>query len=885
MRTLTVYALAGLAAVAPAQSEWHVSQSGNDANAGTSASSPFRTINRAVLAAANGDVVRIAAGIYGDEQGTISLGSKELTIFGAGIGATILRANSSIDQNLPTGPVSPTPTTAPHRVTLRVQGSSRIDLLDMTIDGAFRVPSHGRATCMFVASGADVSCDRVEFANARANPLDSSANAHGIVVRGDAIGDATTLTLRDCSVHDYGKSGVVASYEAYLELEDCRFDGEGRTSSSTVPQNGIRITSGASALLRRVTVTDHWYDSNNIAATAVSLLDCGNVAVADCNFGNCENGIFALRSTPGPMPVALRRNNISGAEVGIYVLNAQGIVAEGNSLHATRGANGAPATDSGSSNYWNGNYYSSLETAAPLAIAGSAGSIDWFAQPFLRGFALPEATPMPLGDAPIDVIAADLDGDGDRDFAALTTSPSGPALCVGLQLGGVYSVARIPFSSSSGRPIALVDGEFDGLPGRDIAALSARIPPDLTENKVTVFGNNGGVFASTQIVPLDNAINPTAMAAGELDGGIDDLVVTDAGASILWPGVAFALRNNGNATFQVTTLPLALAAAARDVAIADVDGDGSRDVAIAEGAPGLGRLHILRGNGAGAFTAWPTGPVTTTANLQSVAVADIDGDLDTDLVAACARSPFGSEPGALDVFENKGIMGFERTEHVVDPLPDTIAVGRLDGVPFGRPEGRDIAVVDLGIGGIHVLNRYVKDCGFAQGGAARAGTGAVSVTLADMNGDSLDDIVYADADARSVVMLRRVLLAQSDAYGVGTPGTASRTPVIRPIGEIPLPIVPTSNFGIGVVNALPNSLAVLAIGLSTTPNLINDLIVTFVNFTGTQGKADAYFSIPPDPYFVGIPLYCQAGVFDSNAQQGPLPGLALTQGLRLLMGL
>jgi hypothetical protein len=179
----------------------------------------------------------------------------------------------------------------------------------------------------------------------------------------------------------------------------------------------------------------------------------------------------------------------------------------------------------------------------------------------------------------------------------------------------------------------------------------------------------------------------------------------------------------------------------------------------------------------------------------------------------------------------------------------------------------------------------VKDCGFAQGGAARAGTGAVSVTLADMNGDSLDDIVYADADARSVVMLRRVLLAQSDAYGVGTPGTASRTPVIRPIGEIPLPIVPTSNFGIGVVNALPNSFAVLAIGLSTTPNLINDLIVTFVNFTGTQGKADAYFSIPPDPYFVGIPLYCQAGVFDSNAQQGPLPGLALTQGLRLLMGL
>lgn len=889
MRSLTLIALAAIAAALPAQNEWHVSPTGDDANAGSSAS-PFRTIARAVTAAANGDLVRLAAGIYGDEQGAISLGAKELTIFGAGIGATILRSHTSIDQTLPTGPASPTPTTAPHRVTVTVQGTARVDLLDMTIDAAFRVPGHGRAACLFVRGGADVVCDRVEFANARANPLDASANAHGIVVRGDGVvTDTTTLTMRNCFVHDYGKSGVIATLDAALELEECRLDGLGHTGATALAQNGVRVTSGASARMRAVTLTDHWHDPLNAAASGVSLLDCGNVAIADCSFGNCENGVVAIRSTPGPMPVSMRRIHVMASELCVSVLNAQGVVSEGNSLHPTRGPNSYAALDNGSSNLWSGNFYGGIQSAAPLSIPGTAGAVDFLAQPFLRGFAQPEATPMPAGDAPVDVVAFDANGDGARDFLALASGASGPSVCLGLRWNGAFLVTRMPVGGNTARPIAIVDGEFDGQPGRDVAVLTASTPPSapptVVENKVTVFTNTAGVFTATQVVTLDGAINPSALVAGDLDGGLDDLVVTDSGAGFLTPGFATLLRNVGG-TFTTSALPLTLLAAARDAAIADFDGDGSRDIAVGEGSPSLGNVHILRGNGNGAFSAWPTGPLAAASNLTSVCAGDLDGDSDADLVAACARNPFGVEPGSIELFDNAGAAGFHRTSYPVDLLPDSLAVGRLDGMPIGGPDSLDVAFVHLGANSIQVLNRNVPGCGFSRGGIARSGASAVSVLVCDMNADGIDDLVYADAGSNSVVVQQRGALAQSESYGAGTAGTAGRTPVIRPIGDTTLPTVPAPNFGVGVANGVPNSIAIIAISTSTTPTLIgvNDIFVTYFVITNAVGKADSFLPIPPDPFFIGLSIFSQAGVFDPAAQ-GLLPGLALTQGLRLRLGL
>ena len=108
--TKTSFLLAVLlaAASASAQGHWWVSPTGNDADPGTQAL-PFQTINHAASIAVAGDVIHLFAAIYGDEQGHVQLGAKNLTLVGAGIGQTIVKAHSSTDLLLPAGTLaSPT---------------------------------------------------------------------------------------------------------------------------------------------------------------------------------------------------------------------------------------------------------------------------------------------------------------------------------------------------------------------------------------------------------------------------------------------------------------------------------------------------------------------------------------------------------------------------------------------------------------------------------------------------------------------------------------------------------------------------------------------------------------------------------------------------------
>ena len=78
----------------------HVAPTGNDAAPGTQ-SSPFRTINHAAAVAAPGSTIFLHAGTYGDEQGIVQLGSKDLVLQGAGAASTVLRPHLSAVLALP----------------------------------------------------------------------------------------------------------------------------------------------------------------------------------------------------------------------------------------------------------------------------------------------------------------------------------------------------------------------------------------------------------------------------------------------------------------------------------------------------------------------------------------------------------------------------------------------------------------------------------------------------------------------------------------------------------------------------------------------------------------------------------------------------------------
>lgn len=95
IKQILVFLVAGLAtalfATAPAVT-WYVDAAAAAGGSGLSASSAFPSIAEAVAAAASGDTVRIAAGVYKEN---VVLEGKSLTIVGAGRDATIIDAEES----------------------------------------------------------------------------------------------------------------------------------------------------------------------------------------------------------------------------------------------------------------------------------------------------------------------------------------------------------------------------------------------------------------------------------------------------------------------------------------------------------------------------------------------------------------------------------------------------------------------------------------------------------------------------------------------------------------------------------------------------------------------------------------------------------------------
>ncbi len=128
----------------------------------------------------------------------------------------------------------------------------------------------------------------------------------------------------------------------------------------------------------------------------------------------------------------------------------------------------------------------------------------------------------------------------------------------------------------------------------------------------------------------DAGSNPVASAVGDFNGdGIPDLAVTNQGSTYLGlsDSTLSVLLGNGNGTFQPAR-NFAAGAGAYSVVVADFNGDGILDLAIAE----YFGTRVLLGNGDGSFQVPSFGYVT--GRSTAVAVGDFNGDGPPDLAVA-----------------------------------------------------------------------------------------------------------------------------------------------------------------------------------------------------------------------------------------------------------
>jgi len=230
--------------------------------------------------------------------------------------------------------------------------------------------------------------------------------------------------------------------------------------------------------------------------------------------------------------------------------------------------------------------------------------------------------------------SADLDKNGTLDLVFF--GPNSGVVASGNGNGTFTAFSNFGFSGAG--PSNMVVADFNGDTYPDLAifeSVACNFPNVDTRIDVQLQGAGGTkTFGTQSLLPVNGLCGgPSAMAAVDFDkdGKVDlvaerrDVVNGTTVTNIL------LFKGNGDGTFQGSTVIGTVGSPIRDFTTSDVNGDGNMDLI----GVGGGSVVVLLGNGNGTFQA----PVAYDAGGDSdacgVRIADIDGDGTLDVALVC----------------------------------------------------------------------------------------------------------------------------------------------------------------------------------------------------------------------------------------------------------
>ncbi len=368
------------------------------------------------------------------------------------------------------------------------------------------------------------------------------------------------------------------------------------------------------------------------------------------------------------------------------------------------------------------------------------------------GFALP-ATPapptlhprqvsLPVGRGPKSITIADVNRDNHPDILVANADDGTVTVLLGDGKGGFHRAPGSPLAAGHlPNDIAVADMNGDGNP--DLVIANHQSP------FVTVFlGDGRGGFRPAPGSPFDVHSNPHphGVAVADFNGDGKPDVVTDSwGANqveLLAGDGTGRLRTPGR-YFPVGKRPY------ERLRSGDFNRDGIADVVTTNLDDGT--VSILLGDGKGGFHDAPGSPVKAGAKPWQVAVHDINGDGNPDLIVIPYQRDIASpSEDAVTVLLGDGKGGFKS----------------MLGSPFsleGCRGANGVAAGDLGGGGKQAIvvncaesrNLMIFEMGADQKLAAslissRGGWGGVAVGR--LTADRGAEIISADADAGTITI-------------------------------------------------------------------------------------------------------------------------------------
>jgi uncharacterized protein (TIGR03437 family) len=232
-------------------------------------------------------------------------------------------------------------------------------------------------------------------------------------------------------------------------------------------------------------------------------------------------------------------------------------------------------------------------------------------------------SPFEVGSRPAFVAAADFNGDGVTDLAIANSGDNTVTVLLGVATGGFGAAAGSPFSVGS-KPVSIAVADFNGDYVPDLAIVNAG------DNTVTVLlGNGTGGFTAAADNPFAVGSAPVSVAAGDFNkDGMNDLAIANSDDNTVT-----VLVGTGMGGFTAAAgSPYAVGKAPSSVVAADFNADNIPDLAIANS--GDNTVTVLLGAGAGRFAAASYSPLPAGTKPESVAVADFNGDGKPDMAIA-----------------------------------------------------------------------------------------------------------------------------------------------------------------------------------------------------------------------------------------------------------
>lgn len=310
----------------------------------------------------------------------------------------------------------------------------------------------------------------------------------------------------------------------------------------------------------------------------------------------------------------------------------------------------------------------------------------------------------------------DLNGDGLPDFITFRSL-------------GLENKIESQLNSGDGffAPITVVDADFYDVYTMEVADLNGDGRPDLAAGSsssstgIRIYLNNGSGLVESQRF---TDFNTNTLFFADIDkDGRQDLVYQSNNSAFNSPAVKWR-PNQGDGSFGAERVISTIFA--RKIAVADIDGDNDTDVVTLQSMANTIVWYPNAGNGS--FGS-PRSIEGNLSNQYRIEVADVDNDGDRDLAVNAGEQIY--------LYRNNGSGGFSRATL-------TSATGTVDFLKFVRADAD--ALPDL-VYESNTLAKYRKNLGSGRFGAEEAlpvpnsDFSLRDVVIVDYDKDGLEDIV------------------------------------------------------------------------------------------------------------------------------------------------